>query len=68
MTTDVVYGSPSDDVEAVLQTMTAHHFRHLPILDGGHLAGMVSIGDLVKAQLNEYIGKIDTLQTQLMNS
>lgn len=68
MTADVIYGSPEDDVEAVLQTMTAHHFRHMPILDGGRLAGIISIGDLVKAQLHQYIGKIDTLQTQLMNS
>lgn len=68
MTVDVLYGSPDDDVEAVLQTMTLHHFRHLPVLDGGRLAGIVSIGDLVKAQLNQYAGKIDTLQTQLMST
>lgn len=67
MTRDITCGSPSDDVEAVLQTMTNGHFRHLPVLDGGILIGVVTIGDLVKAQLNQYKGDLDTLQTQLMD-
>ena len=66
MTRGITCGSPSDDVEAVLQTMTNGHFRHLPVLDGGILIGVVTIGDLVKAQLNQYKGDLDTLQTQLM--
>ncbi len=68
MTTDVVCGSPADDVEAVLQTMTTNHFRHIPVVENGALVGIISIGDLVKAQLQDYLGSIDTLQTQLMNS
>ena len=39
MTRAVVYGSLGDDVDAVLQAMTTHHFRHLPILDDGALSG-----------------------------
>ena len=65
MTQDVVTGSPQDDLTAVLQTMTDRHFRHLPIVDEDNLVGIVSIGDLVKAQLNEYKGEIDTLQTRI---
>jgi CBS domain-containing protein len=68
MTKDVISGSCDDDVEAVLQTMTSHHFRHVPIVDDGELVGIVSIGDLVKAQLDSYRGNIETLETQLMNS
>jgi CBS domain-containing protein len=68
MTRDVVFGTPQDDVDAVLATMTARHFRHLPVLENGDLIGVVSIGDVVKAQLNAYAGHIDTLQTQLMSS
>jgi len=68
MTRDVVCGSPTDDVEAVLQTMTSQRFRHVPMVEDGNLVGIVSIGDLVKAQLQDYLGSIDTLQTQLMNS
>lgn len=62
MTQPVRTGSPQDDVRSVLQTMTNNRFRHLPILDHGKLAGMVSIGDVVKAQLDEYEGAIDSLQ------
>lgn len=68
MTTDVICGSPADDVEAVLQMMTSGHFRHLPIVDGGELIGVVSIREVVNAQLNSYRGNIETLETQLMSS
>lgn len=68
MTRDLVCASPGDDVEAVLRTMTMHRFRHVPITENGTLIGIVSIGDLVKAQLDAYRGDIHTLQTQLMES
>jgi len=62
MTRDVMTGSPNDDLRSVLQTMTERRFRHLPIVDRGKLAGIISIGDVVKAQLDEYEGTIDSLQ------
>ncbi len=65
MTRDVVAGSPQDDLKSALKTMTERRFRHLPILDRGKLVGIVSIGDMVKAQIDEYEGEIETLQTQL---
>lgn len=65
MTKNVVMATPHDDVHAVLKTMTDKRFRHMPIMDEGHLAGLVSIGDVVKAQLDDYRGTIDTLQSQL---
>ncbi len=65
MTRQVITGAPQDDLRSVLQTMTDKRFRHLPILENGRLTGIISIGDLVKAQLDEYEGKIDTLQTQI---
>lgn len=65
MTKDVVTGSPQDDLHAVLRTMTDRHFRHLPILEDGRLVGIVSIGDVVKAQINEYQGEIATLETRV---
>lgn len=68
MTRDVVYGSPGDDVDAVLRTMTGGHFRHLPILEEGKLAGMVTTGDLAKARLDALQGAVDTLEVQLMES
>ncbi len=65
MIPDVITGTPQDDPKAVLQSMTDRRFRHLPILEQGKLAGIVSIGDVVKALLEEYEGEIDTLQTQI---
>ena len=66
MTKRVIVGSPQDDVESVMQTMTLKRFRHLPIMDQGKLVGIVSIGDVVKAKLDEYQGEIDTLETQIL--
>lgn len=65
MTKVVVAGSPQDDLKSALKTMTEKRFRHLPIMDRGKLVGIVSIGDMVKAQIDEYEGEIETLQTRL---
>ena len=65
MTKDVIAGSPQDDLKSALKTMTEKRFRHLPIMDRGKLVGIVSIGDMVKAQIDEYEGEIETLQTRL---
>ena len=66
MTKDLITASPEDDLETVLQTMTAKRFRHLPIMDRRQLIGVISIGDVVKAQLDKYQGEVDTLQTQII--
>ena len=68
MTTALVCGSPSDDLEPVLQSMTTRHFRHLPVVEDGRLVGILTISDLVKAQLNQYRGTIDTLELRLLES
>lgn len=65
MTQNVVTGSPHDDLETVMRTMTARHFRHLPIVENGKLVGIVALGDLVKARLDHYIGEVENLRTQL---
>lgn len=66
MTKKVITATPQDDLMTVVQTMTERRFRHLPIVDGGKLVGIVSIGDMVKTQLDESLGEIDTLQTQII--
>ena len=53
MTYNVVTASPSDSVEDVMGLLTDRRIRHLPILDGGKLVGIISIGDVVKAQHDE---------------
>jgi CBS domain-containing protein len=66
MTRDLVLGDPGDDLGAVGQTMVQRRIRHLPVVTGGKLVGMISIGDIVKAQRDQYQGEVDTLQTIVM--
>lgn len=49
MTANVITAEPTDDVNTVMGLMTDHRIRHLPVLENGNLAGMISIGDLVKS-------------------
>lgn len=49
MTADVIIGGLEDAVDHVMAIMTENRVRHLPVLDGGQLVGLVSIGDLVNA-------------------
>jgi CBS domain-containing protein len=50
MTREPITGTPDVSVETAMCVMTAKRIRHLPILSGGRLVGLVSIGDLLKAQ------------------
>ncbi|MGH7247078.1 MAG: CBS domain-containing protein [Pseudomonadota bacterium] len=49
-------------IEDVLQRMTLKRFRHLPVVDRGRLVGIVSIGDLVKAMLQEKTTEAESLR------
>ena len=51
MTVDVKSASPDDLVNDTLDRMTQGRFRHMPVLERGALVGVISIGDLVKAQI-----------------
>lgn len=68
MSTTVTTGTLADEVESVFHTMTQRRIRHLPVVEGGRLIGMVSMGDLVKAVLTDYQGTVANLETQLLNS
>lgn len=52
MTIEMVTGDPTDRVSHLLNVMTENRIRHLPIMDGDRMLGLVSIGDLVKSQLD----------------
>ncbi len=53
MTTSVFYVLPSHTSEECMALMTEHRLRHLPVIDKGHLIGLISIGDLVKDIISE---------------
>ena len=53
MTTKVVTATPSTPLMELLHLMTEGRFRHVPVLDGEHIAGLISIGDVVKFRLRE---------------
>ena len=53
MTRDLITCRPEDSLTRVLGLMTRHRVRHLPVLEGGRLVGLISIGDAVKHRLDE---------------
>ena len=61
MTDSVIYVNPEQTIEECMAIMTEKHIRHLPVLDGDSLCGMVSIGDVVKALISEKDFIIDQL-------
>jgi len=52
MTRDLIICVPDDDVDHAMALVTKHRVRHLPVIDDAGVAGMISIGDLVKASLD----------------
>jgi CBS domain-containing protein len=62
MTAAVVAVAPTDSVETCMHLCTDSRVRHLPVVDAGRLAGIVSIGDLVKAIIDEQSAQIEHLQ------
>ncbi len=65
MTHEVIVGVPEDELKSVGHTMTERRIRHIPVVEKGKLVGIVSIGDIVKAQRDQYEGLVDTLQFQI---
>ena len=57
----------TDTLEHARHVMNKNHIRHLPVMEGRRLVGIVSIGDVVKAQRDQYLGEVETLQTQLLH-
>ena len=66
MTAEVITCLPQDDLMSVAHVMTERRFRHMPVMEDGALLGMISIGDVLKAQRDYYHGQIDTLETQIL--
>jgi CBS domain-containing protein len=62
MTHDIITCSRSDSSDAVLAMMTKGRFRHLPVVEEGEMVGLISIGDVVKAQLSELAMEKEALE------
>ncbi len=65
ISTDVVSATPQHTVEDCLRLMTDKRIRHLPILDNGKLAGLISIGDLVNWIISAQNAAIDQMESYL---
>ena len=62
MTRDLHIASAATTVPEAMEMMTAGRFRHLPVMDGDHLIGIVSIGDIVKARISQQEHEVDSLK------
>ena len=62
MTPDVITVRPDDSADHCMQIVTENRIRHLPVVKGGEVIGVVSIGDLVKAVIEDQQVELDQLQ------
>ncbi|WP_104483198.1 CBS domain-containing protein [Actinokineospora auranticolor] len=65
MTSPVLGCAPDDSVDSLAATMTERRIRHLPVLDGGDLVGIVSIGDVVKSHISQLEASRDQLESYI---
>ncbi len=56
------------DIDELMQLMTAGRFRHLPVVEGGRLVGIVSIGDIVKHHVDELHHERDSLREYITSA
>ncbi|MBU6397071.1 MAG: CBS domain-containing protein [Rhodospirillales bacterium] len=62
MTPNPITATPETTTEQAMEIMTERHFRHLPIVENGRLTGLVSIGDVVKARIDQSQHEVETLR------
>lgn len=68
MTAKVQTCGPNDSAEDVLTSMTEGRFRHMPVMDGGAMIGLISLGDVVKAQLKSLEREKEALTDMIMGN
>lgn len=62
MTAKIITCTRADQTDSVLQKMTDGRFRHMPVMEGDEMIGLISIGDVVKARLTELGAEKDALE------
>jgi len=62
MTTNIVKCAPKDTVLEAMAMMTDRRIRHLPVFDGDNLAGLISVGDLVKCRISEVQAEAEAMR------
>ena len=65
MTSEVIFAAPGETVAILMGRMTDRRIRHLPVLRDGRLAGVISIGDVVKCQIAEATQEAESLRTYI---
>lgn len=65
MTSPVITATAETEISELMALMTRHRIRHLPVLDGRQVAGIVSIGDVVKAKLDESTSEAEALKAYI---
>src|SRR6516164_2395740 len=68
MTKQVLTVTPADSLTECMQMMTANRVRHLPVLEGTNLVGILSIGDVLKWLLSAQTATIDQLESYITGS
>lgn len=62
MTAKTIHCRMTDSADQVMEAMTQGRFRHMPVVEGGQMVGLISIGDVVKARLSELAMEKDALE------
>ena len=57
MSTNLIVGLPTDEIDYIATIMTNNRIRHVPIVDGKTLIGLLSVGDIVKTQIEGYVAE-----------
>ena len=68
MTSKVMTCEPSDSEAELMQLMTENRIRHLPVVSGGRLAGMISIGDVVKLRIESIEREAEEMKTYIASA
>ncbi len=67
MQRDVITCRPEDTTDRLMEIMTEHRVRHLPVVNGGHLVGIVSIGDVVKQRMEEIAFEAEQMKQYIVS-